>query len=58
MTSQSDKQTTVIYILSNILRSICSQPMKFGQLVEYNTRNILLEKWQIKCGGETLSTLS
>ena len=27
--------------------------MKFGQLVEYNMRNIFLEKSHIKCGGET-----
>ena len=27
--------------------------MKFGQLMEYNTRNILLEKSSTKCGGET-----
>ena len=28
--------------------------MKFGQLIEYNTRNIVLEKSYIKCGGETI----
>ena len=27
--------------------------MKFGQLIEYNMRNILLEKSYTKCGGET-----
>ena len=27
--------------------------MKFGQLIEYNMRNIFLEKLYIKCGGET-----
>ena len=26
--------------------------MKFGQLIEYNTRNIFLEKSYTKCGGE------
>ena len=26
--------------------------MKFGQLIEYNTRNIFLEKKYTKCGGE------
>ena len=26
--------------------------MKFGQLIEYNMRNIFLEKSYIKCGGE------
>ena len=28
--------------------------MKFGQLTEYNTRNIVLEKLYSKCGGETI----
>ena len=27
--------------------------MKFGQLIEYNTRNIILETLYAKCGGET-----
>ena len=27
--------------------------MKFGQLKEYNLRNIFLEKSCTKCGGET-----
>ena len=31
--------------------------MKFGQLIEYNTRNIFLEKSNTKCGGETIPTL-
>ena len=29
--------------------------MKFGQFMEYNMRNIFLEKSHIKCGGETIS---
>ena len=28
--------------------------MKFGQLIEYNMRNIFLEKPYTKCGGETI----
>ena len=28
--------------------------MKFGQLIEYNIRNIFLEKAYTKCGGETI----
>ena len=28
--------------------------MKFAQLIEYNTRNILLKKSYTKCGGETI----
>ena len=27
--------------------------MLFGQLIEYNVRNIFLEKSYTKCGGET-----
>ena len=26
--------------------------MKYGQLIEYNMKNIFLEKSYIKCGGE------
>ena len=29
--------------------------MKFGQLIEYNTRNIFLEKLDTKCVGEPIS---
>ena len=28
--------------------------MKVGQLIEYNTRNISVEKPYSKCGGETI----
>ena len=28
--------------------------MKFDQLIEYNTRNVFLEKSYTKCGGETI----
>ena len=28
--------------------------MKFGQLIEYNLKNIFLEKLYTKCGGETI----
>ena len=30
--------------------------MKFGQLIEFNMKNIFLEKLYTKCGGETSST--
>ena len=53
MTSQHGKQTLVIHILPNILRSKGNQAIKFGQLIEYNMRNIFLEKSYTKCGGET-----
>ena len=39
-------------ILFNILRSKSNRTTIFGQLIEYNTRNIFLEKSYTKCGGE------
>ena len=44
MTSQGGKQTIAIHILTNIFRSEGNQAMKLGQLIEYNMRNIFLEK--------------
>ena len=42
MTSQPGQQTVTIHILSNISRSKGNQTTKFGQLIEYNKRNISL----------------
>ena len=53
MTSQPSKQTIVINVLPNILRNKDNRAMKFGQLREYNMKNIFLEKPYTKCGGET-----
>ena len=44
MTSQPGKQTIVIHILPNILRSKNNQTMKLSQLIDYNPRNIFKEK--------------
>ena len=52
MTSQPGQQVITIHILSNILRSKGNQTMKFGQSIEYNTKNIFLDK-SSKCGEET-----
>ena len=54
MTSQLGYQTIAIHILSNISRSKGNQTMKFGQLIEYNMRNIFVEKSYTKCAGETI----
>ena len=54
MKSQTGKQKTAIHILPNILRNKGNQTMKFGQLIEYNMRNIFLEKSYTKYGGETI----
>ena len=53
MTSQPGKQTIVIHVLPNILRNKDNQAMNFGQLREYNMRNIFLKKPYTKCDGET-----
>ena len=55
MTSQPGKQTIAIHILTNISRSKGNQAIKFGQIIEYNTRNIFLEKSYTKRGRETIS---
>ena len=38
----------------NNSRSKGNQEMKFGQLIEYNMRNIFVETSYIKCSGETI----
>ena len=40
--------------LENISRSKGNQTIKFGHLIEYNMRNISLEKSCAKYGGETI----
>ena len=49
MTSQPSLQTIVIHTLPNISESKGKQTIKFGQLIEYNKRNIFLHilhrKW-------------
>ena len=55
MTSQPGKQTIIINILPNITRIKGNPTTKFGQLIEYNMKNIFLEKSYLKCGGETIS---
>ena len=54
LTSQPGKQIIATHILTKISRSKCNQAMKFGQLIEYNLRNIFLEEWYTKYGGETI----
>ena len=57
MMSQPGSQTIAIHILPNISRSKGNQTMRFGQLIEYNMRNIFAEKSYTKCGGETIPRL-
>ena len=43
----------MIYILDNVLRNKRNQAMEFGQLIEDNMGNIILEKSHTKYGAET-----
>ena len=53
MMSQTGKQITAIHILASISRSKGNQTMKFRQLIEFNMRNIFLEKSYTECDRET-----
>ena len=44
ITSQPAKERITMHILSNISRSKGNQTLKFGQVKEYNKRNIFLRK--------------
>ena len=44
MTSQTGLQAIAIHILPNISQSKGNQTIEFGQLIEYNKRNIFLQK--------------
>ena len=52
MTSRTGQQIITIHVLFNIARRKNNKTMKFGQIEEYNTRNIFLEKSYTKCDGE------
>ena len=55
MTSLPGLQTIAINILLNISQSKGKQTMKFTQLIEYNNKNIFLQKLCQKWGRETTS---
>ena len=55
MTSQPGLQAIAMHILPNISQSKGNQTMKFGQLIEYNKRNIFLQKLCGKWGRGTSS---
>ena len=48
MTSQAGTKTIRINIWSDISKSKDIQTMKFGEVIEYNVRNIFLQKSYIK----------
>ena len=56
MTSQICEGTITIDILPNASRSKDNQTMKFGQLIEYDEKNIFLKKPWRKRGRETSFT--
>ena len=45
MTSQPGLQTIAIHVLPKISQSKGNQTMKFGQLIEYNKRNIFFKNY-------------
>ena len=49
MTSEPGKQIIAIHILPYFSRSKDNQRINFGQLIEYNMKNIFLEKSYTKC---------
>ena len=49
MTSQPGKQTFATQILLIISRSKVNQPVKLGQVIKYNMRNMFLEQSYAKC---------
>ena len=54
MAFKPGKKTIAIHILPNIPRRKDNQTTKIDQLIEYNMRNISLEKSYTKCDGETI----
>ena len=54
MALQPGQQTISIHILPNISRSKGKLTMKFDQVIQYNLRNIFVEKAYTKCAGETI----
>ena len=54
MTPQPGQQTIAIHIFTSISRSNSNQAIKCGQLIDYNMRNIFLEKSYTKWGRETI----
>ena len=57
ITLQTWKKAVAIHILTNISRSEDNHTSKFGQLIEYNMKNIFVEKSYPQCLGETIPRL-
>ena len=48
MTSQPGWQTITMHVVPNIPRNKSNQTVEIGQLIEYNMRNISVEKFYAK----------
>ena len=57
MTSQPGLQTTAIQIMANISKSKGNKSMKFGQLIEYNKRNIFFKNYAENEGRRLVADL-
>ena len=55
MTLQTETQRVVINLLPNTSKSKSNQTMKFGQSIEYNVKNIFLQKLSRKWGKRASS---
>ena len=54
VTSQPGYETITMHILPNVSRNKGNQAIEFGELIEYNMRNIFVEKSYTRCAGETI----
>ena len=57
MTSQPGEQTITLHIFPIVSRSKDNQTIKFGQLIEYNKRNIFLQNYAKNETGRIVSDL-
>ena len=48
------EETTAIHMLPIISKTKSNQEIKFDQLIEYNMKNIFVEKSYTKCAGEII----
>ena len=55
VTPHTGEELIIIHILPNISRNKHNQTIRFGQLIEYNMRNIFLEKLHSNIGGDVSS---
>ena len=54
VTSQPGYETITMHILPNVSRNKGNQAIEFGELIEYDMRNIFVEKSYTRCAGETI----